>query len=1181
RSLNLDDTWHADVHERAGVATILHPSVVEMLEAQVVYLTRCFNFAANKELSKTPSRDGFKAHIWRTYVDLSSIQSPLTGLLSDESKNLCADVRGNELIHRIGSSSTTDTPLSTRLLIRYNEGTEDDSNLNDAEMFRETSESKLLLRLMQDYFDLHPHARDGLSIAVFRNKDVQPVVAAVHAYLKVLTTKPTKQKPNKRYVLNEERRRPYAISVTVFTESNDESDISNWVQQWKERWEAAETESKYELYRNCRFSVAHRIVEKNGLGAFQKLIKEQFEADIAVFYDFIGAGTGVNEFERVEPFDITSRDLKFPILEKACCTVSNPADKYKRKRVVSNRQFALGAYHATLLHGLKTGTQQTGTVVVGSGDFSPWRALIDCLHDKAEWIICIDPNMDERLIRTPKLEKNKEREIIGFGSGVGNHGEDNYTISTEQFSFADIHFRLQAAIQQLYAAEAGWSLDDCKAVAKGVLHVAPELSGLSLVRATGAEDQYIRDFMAYALTRKLLRGSEDLLCESLISLDAYRHWFDLADNLRRPDLMWMQVWLREDGRLHVKLHLIECKMGQQSPEHILKAKSQIDNGLSVLGSAFKSSTERAGGAGSIEDRPDRRYWWMQLHRLIASKTEVSKIKYSDVLSALERLAEGDFLVTWDASVFAFWIDQDPEIKRAGYWSVGADLDVVANLYTVGGGFVRQLMTDSLEYPVDWTTINAQKAAVVEQDDEFIPEDTEDDYTPWVDDEDENEDESSEDEVFEPAGQPLAAEPIKDSTLPSEPEMETKAASEPSGTMPQETGSESVAVVTPVVNEEVSSGRILLGETVPNGQPVYWEFKHPDLANRHMLIFGSSGQGKTYAIQAMLCEMSKFRQNSLIIDYTNGFLPNHLEKIANEVLAPKQHVVRQEPLPINPFLPQVSDNGGIVIKENSNAIAKRIAGLFDSVYDIGNQQYSVLHRAVMDGVESMKSGMNLDHMLSVIESMAEDKQYKAYAQSLHNKLRPFVLDQPFSSGEAGFDWDHLFLEQDPLCNIFQLAGMDMYSGRLITEFILWDLYGHLQSKGKKTDPKVIVLDEVQNLDHKEGSPLSKYLREGRKFGLSLILATQTMSNMRKDERDRMFNAEHKLFFRPADTELKAFAEIAALATRQKVDDWIRKLSSLSKGECYSIGRILDQAGEKLVPRALKIRITALEERSFDE
>ena len=328
-------------------------------------------------------------------------------------------------------------------------------------------------------------------------------------------------------------------------------------------------------------------------------------------------------------------------------------------------------------------------------------------------------------------------------------------------------------------------------------------------------------------------------------------------------------------------------------------------------------------------------------------------------------------------------------------------------------------------------------------------------------------------------------------------------------------------------------------------------------------------------------MNKFGQNSLIIDYTNGFLPNHLEEIANKVLSPKQHVVRQEPFPINPFLPQVADNGGIVIKENPNAVAKRIAGLFRSVYAIGDQQYSVLHQAIMDGVDALGCKMDLDRMLEHLESMTEDKGTKAPAQSLHSKIRPFVLDRPFASGDVSFDWDHLFMKQDPPCNIFQLTGMDRHSGQLVTEFILWDLYGHLQSKGKKTDPKVIVLDEVQNLDHQEGSPLSKYLREGRKFGVSLILATQTMSNMKKDERDRMFMAEHKLFFKPADTELKAFAEIAALATRQRVDDWISKLSMLSRGECYSIGRALDQAGEKLVPRAFKIRITALEERNFDE
>ena len=92
----------------------------------------------------------------------------------------------------------------------------------------------------------------------------------------------------------------------------------------------------------------------------------------------------MNKFEKVDPFDVTSRDLKFPILEKANCTINSPAEMYRRQRVISNRQFRLGAYHANLLHSLQSGTHKSGTVVVGSGDFTPWRGLIDELHTKAE-----------------------------------------------------------------------------------------------------------------------------------------------------------------------------------------------------------------------------------------------------------------------------------------------------------------------------------------------------------------------------------------------------------------------------------------------------------------------------------------------------------------------------------------------------------------------------------------------------------------------------------------------------------------------------------------------------------------------------------------------------------------------------------------------------------------------------
>lgn len=42
------------------------------------------------------------------------------------------------------------------------------------------------------------------------------------------------------------------------------------------------------------------------------------------------------------------------------------------------------------------------------------------------------------------------------------------------------------------------------------------------------------------------------------------------------------------------------------------------------------------------------------HRLVASKAEVENSSQAAVLSALERLAEGDYSIEWGAAVFAFW-----------------------------------------------------------------------------------------------------------------------------------------------------------------------------------------------------------------------------------------------------------------------------------------------------------------------------------------------------------------------------------------------------------------------------------------------------------------------------------------------------------------------------------------------
>jgi len=1190
RSQQAGAAWGTEPFEQSGVATVLHPSVLEMLEAQILFLFSCFNAAGTKEQQRDDHRKSFAENIWTGYVDLASIQAPIVGLLYNEDQNLDTNVRGCDLIHRIGSPPETEATLSTRMLVRYESGVDDD-DVADTEMFGESRESRLLFRLMTDYFRLHPHARDGLNLAVFRNQDIQPIIAAVHQYLSTLAD----ARYPRFYVLSPDRRKPYSIGVTVFTESGDDVGVARWIEQWRERWEAAETESRFKAYRSCRFSVAHRIVESRQLGAFQRLINDSFEADIAVLYDFVGAGQGGNRFAEVVPFDVTARTLKFPILEKSCCAVRHPTDSFKRSRVISNRQFTLGTLHSQVMHRLKNQGVQPGKefVILGVGDFAPWRGVVDALHAKAEWVICIDPSMDERLVKIPAGEKVREREIIGFGSGVGSHGEANFTISTEQFSLEDVRIRLGASVHEVYSA-ANWSDEECQAVAGSVLREARELSGLSLVRATGV-GHYIRDFMAYALTRKMLRENRKVLCDNLVSLDAYRHWFDLAESERRPDLLWLTAWIDEENRVCINARLIECKVAQASDDHLIKARTQISNGLRVLVPAF--APHAATDSGMDEDnRPDQRYWWLQLHRLITSKAEIDTASQAAVLSALERLADGDYRIEWGAAVFAFWSDDDSsEARRIGTWTVAGPQSVQADIYAMGSQFVHDLTLNGAGFPKTWSEWGAgtrhESGNVCDTlDDIELPpgEDDDEDASIWEEQPEIDEDEvdtleieeiepEPEAEPVEPEAGALPPDEVRSDTI--EPDMsESSVLKHPLTTAGDELPQSTITAAPHIPD------RILLGKTVGGGKPVYWEFGHPELANRHMVVFGTSGMGKTYAIQCLLCEFGREGQNSLIIDYTDGFIPSKLEKATVEFLKPNQHFIQQSPLPISPFKAQVSYEAGLEFKDTPITIAKRVAAIFKSVYDLGNQQFPVLIDAITEGVQQYGDNFTLAQVLDILQTfIGDDVHSNGPVKTTMSKLKQFILSNPFADDRAGIGWLQLFTDPDQRCHVFQFHMVDKHSARAVIEFVLWDLYSFVTSCGNKQIPRVVILDEVQNLDLGPDAPVAKYMTEGRKHGLALITATQTVKGVGgvSDARvSRLFQAEHKLFFKPTENEMREHAQLLHNAISSvSVQEWASRLASLQIGECWSLGRSLNEATGKLMFQAQRIRIAALEERGF--
>lgn len=1120
-----DRYWMWNSHASSLVVTPLHPALLEMLYHQHAYLCEAFETAVKEGLSSSDVR-ALSERRWSDIEDLAQIQWPLHGTLRGMEGILDTNVRGFGLIHLVGENPEKDATLTTRLLLRY-EADEDDE-LTDEELLGETQESRLIHRIIEDYRRLHPHADDGLAIAAFCGTHIQHLIAGIHSFLEEMFK-------------TRSHEGPYSLMLTIFSESQDDTAVLRWVREWRQRWEMAEQGGKFAYYRQCRISVAHRLVSRrHHHGDFASLLG-QIDADISFLINFMDSGSSGNRFIKTERFDHRTRYRMFPVLEKVCCPVMGGMYERRRERIISNRQFKLSTLHTGVMAKLKHITPQPDAeyLVVGVGDFGSWASVVDKLHERTTWVVCIDPLVDEYLLAKKEKAGAPHREIIGFGSGVGAHGEYNYTVSTEKSSLESISRKIKSHVK----AKFGVSEDDIsERIADSLVREAAHVAGMSLIKATGPSE-YVRDFMAYALVRKLLPRDPEAICDEVISLDAFRHWFDSAPTGKRPDLLHVRARIREKY-FDIEARLVECKLAQQSERHLEKAREQVEQGLEHLMRCFlPRDRERLEG---LEQRPDQRYWWLQLHRLLASKSRVQSPELERTVTALENLSEGLYVIRWGAAVVTFWTDVNgKQLMDEGAWDFEFQGErVPIKRISSGRQFIgifcneEKGTKDTLPIETSWVLDGTMQSVQSE----------------------EIEKEADTEAPFErPSHERPPFVPIRKSeSLPDSHEQQKP------------------SVVTPISKPTIPK-RILLGKGTFSPVPVYWEFGHPQLSNRHMLILGTSGMGKTYTIQAILLELARSGQNSLIVDYTDGFHDEHLEEETLTFLKPRQHIVKHTKVPINPFRRQQDLLGGQSILEDPVDTAQRVAGVFSEVYELGDQQRSALYSAVKRGIEVYGEAMNLAHLPQLLKQCAEDGvALGASASSVISKLQPFVDMNPFG-GEDAMSWDRFFTDAESRCHILQLAGYLKTAARLITEFSLIDFYWYCRTQGHRKKPKIVVLDEIQNLDQRLESPLGKFLTEGRKFGICLIAATQTLSYFQKDQKDRLFQATHKLFFRPAETEVKSYAQILENATQEKADVWVGRLSSLEKGECYSLGPVFRPDTNKLEVKALKIRIASLEER----
>jgi len=362
---------------------------------------------------------------------------------------------------------------------------------------------------------------------------------------------------------------------------------------------------------------------------------------------------------------------------------------------------------------------------------------------------------------------------------------------------------------------------------------------------------------------------------------------------------------------------------------------------------------------------------------------------------------------------------------------------------------------------------------------------------------------------------------------------------------------------------VKKVRPLIGLT--NKTPIHWEFNK--LPNRHLVIGGRSGQGKTYFMQALLQDLSKMNQSAVVIDYSSSYTPNQLdpafvEKVGSNL---RERLVYNEGFPLNPFLLRDKEVAGNIFKETPFEAAERVSGVFSSVYrTFGPQQKAALSDATLNGIKKHKEKMTMSLLLEEIEAL--ENYSNQVITSISTRLRQFIHNDPFDY-ENENQWDEYFSPGGKI-TIIQLAGYDQDEvKRLLAEFILWDLWYYSQDR-TEDNPLPVIMDEAQNLDFSDGSPAAKILREGRKFGWSVWFATQTFTNFKKEELSILDNAATKIYFNPAESEIHVIASRIGNADPEE-------LRLLRKGQCLVIGQFAQQDGKLGLPSYHVVDVLAID------
>lgn len=312
-----------------------------------------------------------------------------------------------------------------------------------------------------------------------------------------------------------------------------------------------------------------------------------------------------------------------------------------------------------------------------------------------------------------------------------------------------------------------------------------------------------------------------------------------------------------------------------------------------------------------------------------------------------------------------------------------------------------------------------------------------------------------------------------------------------------------------VSLDTASGnlRIRVGESVTTQQALYWEPTNTArFMNSNAGIIGTMGTGKTQFTKSVITQLVRNQSQNvngapiglLIFDYKSDYVDEAFIKATE---AKKFQLSR---LPYNPL--SLFGDKPMLPLHTAAGFAETMA----RAYGLGTKQqmkleslivqcYAIVGILPQDRATWSKTAPTIEDVWQLFlkqEKVEEDSLYAAL-----RKLATFEIFEP-DAAKATSLYDLI-----AGVTVVELAGFSSEIQNLVVALTLDLFYAQMQKHGKpdifgdfRQITKMVLVDEADNFMSQDFPALRRILKEGREYGVGVILSTQDITHFKTAEND---------------------------------------------------------------------------------